>query len=146
MEKRNSQMKTLSIVIEKDDTDEIAGSIDQPGLGMLTTVGNSEKEVIDNLKMLVADHIIHEGQDDPDWKDEDVANIDFTVEYNLTSFFVVYDELKIGSIAKLSGINPGLMRQYASGVKTASVNQVSKIQVAVHTLGERLTKISLVSA
>lgn len=139
-------MKTLTVVIEKDDTPEIGGSIQVPDHFLFTTVGNSEQEVVENLKSQVADYIVHEGKDYDDWKDEDVATIRFVVEYDLTSFFVVHDELKISSIAKLSGINPGLMRQYASGVKTASATQVAKIQVAVHDLGNRLTKVSLVAA
>lgn len=79
-------METLKVVIEKDDTAEIGGSIELPGHFLLTTVGHSEQEVIGNLKMLVADFIAHEGSDYPEWNGVDAYKITYEVEYDLTSF------------------------------------------------------------
>lgn len=79
-------METLKVVIEKDDTAEIGGSIESPGHFLLTTVGHSEQEVIDNLKRLVADFIAHEGSDYPEWHGVDAYKITYEVEYDLTSF------------------------------------------------------------
>ncbi|GAB3803059.1 hypothetical protein GCM10028819_32370 [Spirosoma humi] len=137
-------MNILKVVIEKDDTDEIGGSIQSPGHFLLTTVGNSEQEVIDNLKALVADFIAHEGINYAEWNGVDAYKITYEVEYDLTSFFALFGELKINRIAKLAGINETLLRQYASGFKTASADQVAKVQKAIHQLAERLAKVTLI--
>jgi hypothetical protein len=38
-------------------------------------------------------------------------------QYDLQTFFEEHDYLKVSSIAKHAGLNPGLVRQYSSGVK-----------------------------
>ncbi|WP_338876726.1 hypothetical protein WBJ53_13815 [Spirosoma sp. SC4-14] len=134
--------KHLSIVIEKGDDEEIAGSISTDDF-LLTTVANMEEEVIQNLKMLIADFIQHEGQESSSWKNVKVDDIEYSIEYDLTTLFQIFDALKISAVAKLAGINSGLMRQYASGTKNASAKQARKIEDAVRALGMRLTQVSI---
>jgi hypothetical protein len=72
-----------------------------------------------------------------------ISNIEFTHSFDLTAFFQEYDFLKQSKIAELAGINPGLLRQYASGVKYPSPGQAKKIEKAVHDLAKDLRSVSI---
>jgi transcriptional regulator with XRE-family HTH domain len=72
-----------------------------------------------------------------------VARPEFEYSYDLTAFFEEYDFLKQSKIAQLAGMNPGLLRQYASGVKYPSPEQAKKIEKAVHDLAKELKAVSI---
>jgi hypothetical protein len=55
----------------------------------------------------------------------------------------LHDYLKIGSVAEHAGINPGLLRQYASGVKYPSPDQAKKIEDALHHIANELQDVSI---
>jgi hypothetical protein len=46
-------------------------------------------------------------------------------------------------IAEPAGMNPGLLRQYASGVKFPSVAQAQKVEDAIQELAKELGAVSL---
>ena len=73
----------------------------------------------------------------------DLKSVEFDHSYDLTVFFEEYDFLKQSKIAELAGMNPGLLRQYASGVKHPSPEQAKKIEKAVHDLAKNLRSVSL---
>ncbi len=75
-----------------------------------------------------------------------VQNATFDRSYDLTVFFEQFDFLKQSKVAELAGINPGLLRQYASGVKYPSAGQTMKIEKAVHALAKELQAVSLYAA
>ncbi|HLG38221.1 MAG TPA: helix-turn-helix transcriptional regulator [Chitinophagaceae bacterium] len=75
-----------------------------------------------------------------------VQKISFDHSYDLTVFFEKFDFLKQSKVAELAGINPGLLRQYASGVKNPSADQARKIEKAVHQLAKELQSVSLYAA
>jgi hypothetical protein len=54
-----------------------------------------------------------------------------------------HDEVKISVIAKRAGINPGLMRQYSSGIKHPSKERAKQIEGAIHKLADELRAVSL---
>lgn len=70
-------------------------------------------------------------------------DIEFTNAYDVSAFFENFSYLNQSRIAYLSGINPGLLRQYASGVKHPSAQQAKKIEVAIHKLAKELKSVSL---
>ena len=75
-----------------------------------------------------------------------IGNVSFDHCYDLTVFFEQFDFLKQSKVAALAGINPGLLRQYASGVKHPSAEQALKIEKAVHQLARELQSVSLYAA
>lgn len=75
-----------------------------------------------------------------------IQNVSFERSYDLTVFFEQFAFLKQSKIAELAGINPGLLRQYASGVKYPSIDQAKKIERAVHALAKELQSVSLYAA
>lgn len=75
-----------------------------------------------------------------------VENVSLEHCYDLTVFFEQFNFLKQSKVAELAGINPGLLRQYASGVKYPSAEQAMKIEKAVHLLAKELQSVSLYAA
>ena len=73
----------------------------------------------------------------------DLENIQFDYTYDLTVFFEEFSFLNQSKIAELSGINPGLLRQYASGVKNPSKEQANKIQTSIRDLADKLRTIKI---
>ncbi len=69
--------------------------------------------------------------------------ISFDLRYDVYSLFEQFDFLNISKIAKHIGINPGLLRQYASGVKHPSLNQAKKIEDTLHRLADQMQKASV---
>jgi hypothetical protein len=74
---------------------------------------------------------------------ENVEVEDFDISYDLTSFFEQYSYLNISDIAKKTGINPALMRHYASGIKFPSEGRVKEIETAIREIGKELSKVRL---
>ena len=70
-------------------------------------------------------------------------NIEFDYVYDLTVFFEEFSFLNQSKIAELSGINPGLLRQYASGVKHPSREQANKIQKSIRDLAKTLRSVKI---
>lgn len=58
-------------------------------------------------------------------------------------FFKKHSYCSISGVAKISGINESLMRQYAAGLKKPRPAQRKKIETALHKLGEELIAIEL---
>lgn len=72
-----------------------------------------------------------------------ITEVVFDYHYDVSAFFESFDFLKQTKIAELSGINAGLLRQYASGVKHPSPEQAKKIEKAIHKLAKELEAVSL---
>ncbi len=70
---------------------------------------------------------------------KDVPDLKFTNKYDIQSFFDYFSFLNISKVGEMAGINPSLMRQYASGLAKASQKQYDKIRKAVSHIAEELT-------
>ena len=70
-------------------------------------------------------------------------SIVFDIRYDVYSLFEQFDFLNISKVAKYAGIHPGLLRQYASGVKHPSLNQAKKIEETLHKLAGQMQKASV---
>ena len=71
------------------------------------------------------------------------ADASFEYLYDLTYFFEEFSFLNQSKVAELAGINPGLIRQYSSGRKQPSKEQLGKIISAIRTLAEKLRMVEL---
>jgi predicted RNase H-like HicB family nuclease len=134
----------IDVIIEKGKK-EFWGRIE--GFEFLpVTAGASVAEVLENLKMLIADYIAHEGQADKHWKRVDINKVVFIRHYDLRAFFDEYKFLNVSRVAGLAGINPSLARQYAQGIKYPSTAQAKKIEVVIRRLAEKMNEVSLVGS
>ncbi len=73
----------------------------------------------------------------------DPEQVDFDYYYDMHSFFEVFDCINISKFANYANIHPGLMRQYASGVKRPALKQVRKIESALTRLSHEIEKVSI---
>jgi hypothetical protein len=76
---------------------------------------------------------------------EGLEQVEFDYAYDLTFFFEQYDFLNQSKIAEIAGLHPSLIRQYSTGHKKPSWEQVQKIERAVRTLGKSMAKVQLAS-
>lgn len=132
----------IEIIIEKNDG-LLWGRVENMGSHLLTPYGETTEKVIENLKELVQDYVANEGKKDKYWNKVDFKSVTFDFKYDLQAFFTEHDYLKISSVAEHAGINPGLLRQYASGVKYPSLEQAKKIELAIHNIAQELQGISI---
>jgi transcriptional regulator with XRE-family HTH domain len=74
---------------------------------------------------------------------EHIDDVEFEYSYDLTIFFEQFNFLNQSKIAELAGINSGLIRQYSSGHKQPSKEQLVKIETAIRTIAGKLKGIQL---
>ncbi len=120
----------LELVIERGDGD-LFGRINYDGnliIDNAHTVAELENQIKIQLKEF--DGI------DPD-------RVEFEHYYDVYALFEEFDFINITKFAKYAGINPGLMRQYASGVKSPKQLQAKKIEAAFHKLSHEIERISI---
>jgi hypothetical protein len=139
--KKNNKAK-IEIIIEKNDG-LLWGRVEHKGRFMPTPYGKNTIKLIANLKELIADYVQHEGRKDFFWGKLDLNDLQIDFRYDLESFFQEHDYLKISSVAEQAGMNPGLVRQYASGVKYPSGEQADKIRRAIKKIAKELTQHSI---
>ena len=102
--------------------------------GYGSTVEEAKKDLLEGLeeiKMLEKE------------QGREVPPMEFTYKYDMGSFFNYFSCLNITQLAKRAGMNPSLLRQYASGRATASEKQYARLRDAVHELGRELAEVEL---
>jgi len=119
----------MKLIVEKSKDGTFWGRV-TVGDNLIVEESTSIEELRENLKKtILAFHGVR------------VKN--FTIHYDIQLFFEEFDFLKITNIAKLSGINGSLMRQYATGLKFPSDRQLLKIEKTIHDLGEKMCSARL---
>ena len=139
-----NRSQKIEVIIEKNE-DHFWGRIENKGF-MPTGQGKTVTALLQNLKDSIADYIEHEGKKDKFWSNVDVKRIEFKILYDLVAFFEEFSDLKISSIALRAGLNPSLVRQYATGSKYPSAEQAKKIEEALHSLGKKLQEVTIFAA
>lgn len=139
MKTKTREKRKLQIIIEKSDG-VLWGRIENAGNFYATPYGETAGEVIQNLKELIADYVSNEGKNDKFWNRVDMENIEYSFTYDLQAYFQEHDYLKISIIAKHAGMNPGLLRQYACGIKFPTEDQTDKLRIAIRTIAKGLLK------
>ena len=69
-----------------------------------------------------------------------VPELEFVWHYDMKSFFNYFDFLNVSKVAERAGINPSLMRRYASGISNASEQQYEKLEQAVKEFSRELVE------
>jgi hypothetical protein len=123
----------VELVIEKGD-DELWGSVKYND-NLITDAGKNIPDLEEKFKKLLND-----------FEGVDPENIEFIHLYDVYALFQEFDFLNISKIADRVGINPGLMRQYASGVKHPSIARAKEIENVLHELAAQLGKTLVYAA
>ena len=131
--------RTSLIEMGKDGTFTIfTPDIESTILGEGNTVAEAKADFENSVREVILT-FEETGIHDPD----DLKNITFIYKYDMPSFLNYYNYFNVTQLAKYAGINPSLMRQYKQG-QYVSEKQVSKIQTAIHRIGNELAAVQLV--
>lgn len=132
----------LTIILETGDENDIQGLISNEYFSILE-MAESLDALIASFRYQIQDYIEHEGKDKLEWQNVNVADIEFDFVATLDGLFDTFSFLKISTVAKEAGINPSLLRQYASGVKFPSLNVAQKIEQTIHRLAQSMLKMQV---
>ena len=105
--------------------------------GYLTATGKTVQEAKEDLAECLA-----EAKENLEAEGKVLPDVEFTYKYDLQSFFNYFSFLNITDIAKRSGVNPSLMRQYASGVKNAGERTYKRLSTCVQSIVRELETAS----
>jgi len=142
MKMKSKEKHRIKIIIEKNDG-LLWGRVEGQGNFMPTPYGSTTAKLVENLKGLIVDYVKNEGRKDPFWSKINLANTAFEFSYDLEAYFQEHGYLKISAVAEQAGMNPGLVRQYASGVKFPSGAQTKKIRTAIKKIAKELMHDSI---
>ncbi|MDE6353233.1 MAG: pilus assembly protein HicB [Muribaculaceae bacterium] len=109
---------------------------DVPYVGLMG-YGASSVEAIDSLIQFY-----NESKSELAKEGKIVPDLEFTIHYDMSSFFNRFDFLKISKVAELAGINPSLLRKYTSGVAFAGPKQYEKLHLAIQKIASELASAS----
>lgn len=132
----------IEVIVEVKDGI-LWGIVENKGNFIATPYGETVDDLKQNLKQLVLDYQDNEGKKDKFWSKVNIENLDIEISYDLQAFFKEFNEIKISSLAHSANLNPSLLRQYATGNKFPSADQVKKIESAVQELGKKLKHVSI---
>ncbi|MFN4254557.1 MAG: hypothetical protein ACK4Q5_06085 [Saprospiraceae bacterium] len=133
----------LPIVWETSDDGEIVGRIVVPDTFAFFEQGADFNAIRRTLIELVQDYIDHEGKSDPTWHHLDASrDIEYEDVYDLTTVFEAHP-VNMTALAREAGINAGLLRQYASGIKFPTAATAHRIETALRNLGRKLSNVNI---
>jgi len=117
----------------------VDGMKDHGLYGSGQTVENAKEDMMAALAEMVAMY-----RDNGNKLPKELDNPMFVYKYDIASIFNYFDWINASQVAKKSGINPSLMRQYKSGIALASERQLTKIQETLNRLGRELSAATCV--
>lgn len=124
------KMLVLELVIEKAE-DQIWGRV-QFNDNLISDFASSISELESKITALLAD-----------FEGVDQKSIQFEHHYDIHALFQKFDFLNISKIAVHAGMNPSLLRQYASGIKNPSAEQAKKIEKTLRQLAHELEQANV---
>lgn len=101
--------------------------------GYLTATGHTVQEAKDDLSVC-----LEEARSDFEADGKKFPEVSFTYKYDLQSFFNYFSFLNVSEIAKRAGVNPSLMRQYTSGVKSAGERTYERLSACIKKVSQEL--------
>lgn len=132
-------MKTIIVILEKSENNYSAYI---PDLDGCVATGDSLDETKQRIVEAVEFHLDgmkEEGLEIPESFQNDYH---FSYKIDIESLFDWFSGVLTKSgVSKLTGMNPSLLSQYASGIKKPSSKQTKKIEQAIHSFGEELVNI-----
>jgi len=133
--------EAIIVYVEKADDGTYWGST-QNIPGGVSAYGGTLEDLKINLKQAFEDYLEVAKEFNEEWVQEVQNMKGFEYNLDIPSFFKLLP-IKISAIAAKAGINPSLMRQYATGKANASEQRAKQIEKAIHELGKDLLSVSL---
>lgn len=113
-----------------------------PEVDGFVIASSSVKQLKAELRKALEFHI--EGLEDYEIKEWMKGGYDFFYRFDIGTLLENYsDVLTQSAVARLSGVNESLMRQYSTGIKKPSKKQLQRIETALHHFAQEMSNISL---
>ncbi len=74
-----------------------------------------------------------------------IMNPNFEFVVDLQEFFRIHDFINVTKLAKRTGMNTSLLRQYSKGIKFPSIDQVNRIEKTIKEIGSELLNTHLLN-
>lgn len=127
-------MKTIQVTIEYENGT-FACYTDEPIGGYALIAGDGDTAEAAKADFLRA---VEECRADyPD--DEELRDAEFVYKYDIRAFFNEFSFFNINEVARLSGINPSLLRQYACGSKNAGEKTYNRLASCIENISSKLS-------
>ena len=136
-------MKKLTIILEHGKNKDIWGLVRSENAFTIVEVQKNNEALTASLRDQIQDYIDHEGQANEEWRELIASEIEFDYAYTVIGLFKAFDFLNITAVAKASGINTSLLRQYASGLKHPSLPTAQRIERGIHSLAQSMLKTQI---
>ncbi|MBK8502983.1 MAG: type II toxin-antitoxin system HicB family antitoxin [Saprospiraceae bacterium] len=102
------------------------------------TGGETLTELMTNANEAI--RLYFEGSEEPS-----IVDPKFELVVDLQEFFSHNDYIDITKLAKRTGMNTSLLRQYAKGIKFPSIEQVARIEKTLKEIGAELINTHLLN-
>jgi len=126
------EKKVLELVIERAEKGEFWGRVSYND-NLLTDSAPSIAELESKILALLES-----------FENLSPEEVEFSKTYDVYSLFEDFNFINISKFAKFIKINPALLRQYASGVKSPSETQLKRIIDGFHAVGNKMEHVDLV--
>lgn len=107
-------------------------------VGEGATVAEAKAD-FDNALREVIQAYAEDGEELP----SELQDVEFEYKYDVPSVFNEFDFINVSRFAQYAGINASLLRQYKTQGTYISEAQAKKIELALHSVGAKLSAISL---
>lgn len=104
--------------------------------------GKTSKEAMKNLQQNYSE-IIDSYTEVNEPVPEELTDLEFEYHYDIASCLSFLDYFNISKFARAIGMDPSLLRHYKNGSFSASSQQARKLEDAIHELGRKMQRISL---
>ena len=133
-------MEKITVTIEVGEKNHSAFIERLPGC---VATGRSISEIKENIKKAVSFHLSHcEVHEIPK---EFKRKYEFCFQIEFESFLKMYKGIfSQTGLARATGINESLMRQYVTGKKKPRLSQVKKMEAGIHKLGQELMSVQYI--
>ena len=136
-------MEKLNVTVEWCDKNYCAVANDPLGGTIVVTEKNYDDLLVSFKESLDfhIDGLIEDGDSLPEW----FANKDFALEFNLLPSAVLrkaQNFTTLAAISRVTGINEGLLYQYANNLKKPRPLQVDKIMNGLRVIGDNIIALA----
>lgn len=102
---------------------------------LLIGYGDTAKEAMDDLYVAYEELKVADGGN--------VPVVEFDFKFDTGSLFNYYNFLSIEGVAKIVGISPSVLRQYASGARNPKEKTIKQIEEGLRKISEQLKCVVL---
>ena len=129
-------MKTIDVCVRRANSHSYDCCAEEDvSNSLLIGYGKTAKEAIDDFYLSYEELKAMDGDKVPD--------VEFNIKFDVGSLFNYYNFINMEGIAKLSGISPSVLRQYASGARSPKEKTLQMLKDGIAKATEQIKSVML---